>query len=318
VSSVGLVLGGGGVTGAAFHFGALFALEMATGWDPADADVVVGTSCGAVVGSILRSRALTLGALVGDAEGREELAHSLGKRLYQRSRPTGLGRWIRHGVLPGIRRPGLQFAVGSPAPYSTDGIVEWIREHIGEDTDGWPDKPTMIVAYEVEGRRRVAFGTEEAPECGIGLAAAASSAVPMIFDPVTIDGRRYVDGGIASGTSADLLLASDEPLDLIVVVAPMASVETRQGARFYEGILDRLGGTALSAELDAIHEAWPDTDVVVLRPDRDVLEEARPNPMSTAAAVPAFLRTLRSMRDELARPGVWSVLEQHLLVKGHR
>lgn len=312
------MLGGGGVTGAAFHFGTLFALEMATGWDPADADIVVGTSCGAVVGSILRSRALTLGALVGDAEGREELAHSLGQRLYQRSRPKGLGRWIRHGVLPGIRRPGLQLAVGSPAPYSTEGIVEWIREHIGDDADGWPEEPTLIVAYEVEGRRRVAFGTEEAPECGIGTAAAASSAVPMIFDPVPIDGRRYVDGGIASGTSADLLLASDEPLDLIVVIAPMASVETRQGARFYEGILDRLGGTALSAELDAIHEAWPDTDVVVLRPDRDVLEEARPNPMSTAAAVPAFLRTLRSMRDELARPGVWSVLERHLLVKGHR
>ena len=34
VSSVGLVLGGGGITGAAFHFGTLLALRMATGWDP--------------------------------------------------------------------------------------------------------------------------------------------------------------------------------------------------------------------------------------------------------------------------------------------
>jgi NTE family protein len=318
VSSVGLVLGGGGVTGAAFHFGTLFALEMATGWDPADADVLIGTSCGAVVGSILRSRALTLEALVGDAEGREEMAHSLGKRLYQRRRPKGVGRWIRHGVLPGILNPGLQFAVGCPAPYCTEGIAEWIREHIGEDADGWPEEPTIVVAYEVEGRRRVAFGTDEAPDTDIATAAAASSAVPLIFDPVTIGEKRYVDGGVASGTSADLLLAADEPLDLIIVIAPMASVEARQGARFYEGVLDRLGGTALSAELDAIHEAWPDTDVVVLRPDSGVLEEARPNPMSTAAAIPAFLRTLRSMRTELARPGVWSILERHLLVKGHR
>ncbi len=140
----------------------------------------------------------------------------------------------------------------------------------------------------------------------------------MIFEPVTIDGLRYVDGGVASGTSADLLLGAEEPLDLVIVIAPMASVETRPGARFYEGILDRLGGTALTTELDAIHEAWPDTDVLVLRPDQDVLEEARPNPLASSAAVPSFLRTLRSMRTELARPGVWSVLERHLLVHDHR
>ena len=315
---MGLVLGGGGVTGASFHFGTLFALEMATGWDPADADVVVGTSCGAVVGGILRSNALTLEALVGDAAGREEMADTLGKRLYKRSRPRGLIRWLRHGVVPGLARPGLQLTVGSPAPYTTDGIVEWMRDQIGDAVDEWPERPTIVVGYEVEGRRRVAFGTEEAPDTSIGQAAAASSAVPMIFEPVRIQGKRYVDGGISSGTSADLLLAADEPLDLVIVSAPMASVETRQGARFYESILDRLGGTALADELDAIHEAWPDTDVLVLRPDRTVLEEARPNPMSAAAAVPAFLRTLRAMRTELARPGVWSVLERHLLVPNHR
>ena len=41
MSRVGLVLGGGGVTGAAFHFASLFALQMATGWNPDDAEVVV-------------------------------------------------------------------------------------------------------------------------------------------------------------------------------------------------------------------------------------------------------------------------------------
>jgi len=51
---IGLVLGGGGVVGAAYHAGALTALEYDLGWDPRSADVIVGTSAGSVVGSLLR------------------------------------------------------------------------------------------------------------------------------------------------------------------------------------------------------------------------------------------------------------------------
>ena len=45
---VGLVLGGGGRIGLAYHAGALAALEHDLGWDPRSADVIVGTSVGAV------------------------------------------------------------------------------------------------------------------------------------------------------------------------------------------------------------------------------------------------------------------------------
>ena len=318
MSGIGLVLGGGGVTGAAFHFGTLFAIEMATGWDPADADVVVGTSCGAVVSSILRSGPLTIEALIGEAGGREELAHTLGGRLYRKARPRGLLRWVRHGIVPGLRRPGLQLVLGSPAPYTTEGIEEWIEDHIGARANGWPSRPTIVAAFHLETRERVAFGTEGSLDIPIKRAAAASSAVPMLYEPVIIDGGRYIDGGITSGTNADLLLGSDEPLDLVIVIAPMASLEAREGARLYEGILDRLGATALGGEIDAIHCAWPDTEVLVLRPDQSVLDETRPNPLSAGAAVPSFLRTLRSMRSELARPAVWSVFERHLLAAGNR
>ena len=319
MGSVGLVLGGGGITGAAFHFGTLFALEMATGWRPADADVVIGTSSGAVVGAILRAGELSLSSLIGDAEARDELAKTLSDHIYRRTIPRGVFRWIRHGVMPGVRRPGLQLALGSPALYSTDGIADWVTHHVGEEAAvGWPEHPTIIVAYELEGRRRVAFGTDDSPDVSLADAVAASSAVPMVFEPRSIDGTRYVDGGVATGTSIDLVLGSDEPLDLIVVIAPMGSGDVRTGSRFYEGIVDRLGGTALEAEVETVSTAWPDTDIIVLKPDAAVLEETRPNPMSTSRAVPAFIRTLRSMRTELARPEAWSVLERHLLVPEHR
>ena len=312
VSRVGLVLGGGGVTGAAFHFGTLFALRMATGWDPAEADVIVGTSSGAVVAALARSHLLSIDALVGDVDGEIEFAEALSRRVYRRSRPTGVGRWMRHGILPGLRRPGIQFAVGSPAPYSTDGIAEWLQSTIGDSGRSWPDRPTTIVAYEVESRSRVAFGTEGSPDTDLVTAVAASSAVPIVFEPVTIHGRRYVDGGVVSGTSADLVLGSPEPLDLVLVVAPMAAVGSRSDARFYEGIIDRFGSNALAGELEQVTAAWPETEVLVLRPERSVLAETRPNPLSTAAALPAFLRTLRVMRATLASPEVWPVLERHL------
>ena len=312
MSRVGLVLGGGGITGAAFHFGALLSLRMATEWDPGSADVVVGTSSGAVLAALVRSDRLSVDALIGDVHGPTELAAELRRRIYRRTRPTGVGRWMRHGVLPGLRRPGIGLAVGSPARYSTDAISDWIRDTVGDAAaDGWPGAPTTIVAYEVESHRRVAFGTEGSPDVGLATAVAASSAVPVVFEPVLIEGRHYVDGGVTSGTNVDLLLGHPEPLDLIIVVAPMASLDGRPDPRFYEGYLDRLGASALSDELAVVARAWPEADVIVLRPDAAVLTASRPNPLDPAAALPAFLATLRSMRSLLAGPEVWPLLERH-------
>ncbi len=314
MARIGLVLGGGGITGAAFHFGALLALRMATGWDPDAAEVVVGTSAGAFVTAMVRGGALRLGTMIGDGESRESAEAWLRAHLYRPSshRSQGVLRWLRRGVLPGLRRPDLGLVLGSPGLYRTDGIEEWVAATLGPAAETWPSRPTVVVAYDLVARRRVAFGTEAAPEVPLRRAVAASSAVPFVYEPVRIDDRWYVDGGVASGTHADLVLGSPEPLDLVIVVAPMAALDGRPGVRFHEDIFDRVGRRALRAELERIRRAWPATDVVVLRPDARVLRVARPNPMSIDAAIPSFLATLRSMRDELASPGTWSVLEHHL------
>ena len=80
----------------------------------------------------------------------------------------------------------------------------------------------------------------------------------------------------------------------------------------YEDMFDRVGRKALSAELALLAEHWPETDVVVLRPDERVLDVSRPNPMSAGATIPTLLATLRSMQHELARSSVWNVLTRHL------
>ena len=311
MSRVGLVLGGGGITGAAFHFGSLLAIRVATGWEPNDAEVIVGTSSGAFAAAMVRGGRLDIETLVGDTHNRDEVAARLSKYIYRRTRPKGLTRWVRRGLIPGITKPNLELSLGSPALNTTAGIAEWVEETLGELALMWPDRPTVIVGFDLESKERVPFGTEGAPPVPLKDAVAASTAVPFIFEPVKIHDRWYADGGIASGTSLDLVLANPDPLDLIIVIAPLAAEDSRN-------LFDRAGRNALDAELEILRETWPDCDVLVLRPDQRVLAAARPNPLSVRAAVPSFLRTLMSMREQLSHADTWEMLSRHIATAEHK
>ena len=308
------MLGGGGITGAAYELAALMALRMATGWDANQAEVIVGTSSGAFVTSLVRHDALTLDCLVLPSDERTDVTERVRTHVYSRDATTSLTKWVRYGLLPGVRRPGLTMFLGSPAPYSTGGIRDWVAAQIGEDAAAlWPERPTAIVAYDIKSGARIAFGTEDAPEVGIGDAVAASSAVPLVFRPYQIDDDLYVDGGVSSGTHADLVLGHSEPLDLVLVIAPMAAETHRQRAMFHEKMFDRVGVRALSREIDLIRSAWPNCDVVTLSPSPSVQNAMRPNPLDPSRAVPTFMRTLIAMKRTLAQPEVWSRIEDHLV-----
>lgn len=261
---------------------------------------------------MVRGGRLDIETLVGDAHNRADVAARLSRYIYRRTAPKGLVRWVRRGLIPGIRHPDLELTLGSPALNTTEGIAEWVSETLGPLADMWPERATVIVGFDLELRERVPFGTEAAPPAPLKDAVAASAAVPFVFQPVKIQGRWYADGGIATGTSADLVLANPEPLDLLIVIAPLAAEHPESGTRLIDSMFDNAGRVALNAELTVIAHEWPETDVIVLRPGPRVLAAARPNPLSVKAAVPSFLRTLMSMRDELARPAIWDLLEKHL------
>ncbi len=253
MASTGLVLGGGGVTGAAYEMAALMAIELATGWNPNHADVVVGTSAGSFVTALLRNDRLMVDSLVDPGESREDVAARISKRLFSRAGLSGVSGWVRHGIIPSLRKPGLTAFLGSPAPFVASGLKEWVEARVGADrAASWPDRPTVITAYDLESKERVAFGTQDAPDVSIADAVAASSAIPILFRPWQIDGRHYVDGGVVSGTHADLVLGSEKPLDLLIVIAPMAAEEQRDRAWFHERIFDRVGTNALRRELAEI------------------------------------------------------------------
>ena len=316
VSRVGLVLGGGGITGASYEMAALMAIELATGWDPDSAEVVIGTSSGSFVTALVRHQALSLDSLVRPDDERADVTERIRSHVYAKGGGVTVGDWVKHGIVPGVRRPGLTMFLGSPAPYHAGGLAGWVENQIGvEAARSWPSRSTAIVAHDLRSANRVVFGTASAPEVGLADAVAASSAIPILFRPFSIDGDPYVDGGVSSGTHADLVLASPEPLDLVLILAPLAAEVQRKRARFHEKMFDRVGTRSLQEEINLITEAWPHCDVVVLSPSPSVQNAARPNPMDPSKSVPTFMRTLIAMKRTLASPEVWSTLDDHLIVK---
>ena len=88
-------------------------------------------------------------------------------------------------------------------------------------------RPTRsgCAAVRLRDGKRVVFGRPDAPDVPVGQAVAASCAVPGYFRPVSIDGRRYIDGSVRSLTNADLL--GDAGLDLVLVISPMTQASAR-------------------------------------------------------------------------------------------
>jgi predicted acylesterase/phospholipase RssA len=148
---------------------------------------------------------------------------------------------------------------------------------------------------------------------GIADAVAASSAIPLVFRPYALDNELYVDGGVSSGTHADLVLGSSEPLDLVLVLAPLAAEVPRMRARFHERMFDRVGARSLADEIALINSEWPDCDVITLSPSPSVQNASRPNPMDASRSVATFMRTLVSMKRTLSHPEVWERLDHHLI-----
>ncbi len=209
-----LVLGGGGITGIAWETGILAGLVDA-GVDLTGADLVVGTSAGSVVGA-----QLTGGAEL-PAMYERQLEPPTREKVARMTRPL----LAQYGwALVRSRRDDAHFRrrVGSLALAAEKaGLTPTEQERL--DVIGsrlvateWPERPLVVTAVDAATGEFHAFDRDS----GVPLlkAVAASCAVPGVYPPVTIDGRRYVDGGMRSAANADLA----QGYDRVVVLAPIA------------------------------------------------------------------------------------------------
>jgi NTE family protein len=206
-----LVLGGGGVTGIAWEIGIIAGLT-AGGIDLTDADVVIGTSAGSVVGVDVRS-----GASIAELYEIQTRAAEATEAFARMGLPV-LAKYLT--AMAFTRKPATARArIGAMALRSRTESEEVRRQVIKSrlPTVEWPAGKLKITAVEAATGSFAIFDSAS----GVGLvdAVGASCAVPGIWPPVTIDGRRYIDGGMRSAANADLAAGAER----IVVIAPLAA-----------------------------------------------------------------------------------------------
>lgn len=305
---LGLVLGGGGSVGIAYHVGVLLALEHDHGWDPRTADLIVGTSAGSIVGTLLRAGVSVddLAAWCTDAApgtGREDIrqlldaarASSLPFRPSMRVPVPSPSRWWRMAT----GRVGVMAGLMASTPF---GLVDFrpALEPFADLLQTWPADPLWLVATDTGSGRRVVWGADPASAPPVTSAIAASCAIPGLYRGVRIDGRHHLDGGLRSPTNADLLLRSGAPeLDAAIVVSPMSS---RAGSgRHATNVLRQQFGRRLRAEITTCRRDG--LDVRAVEPDAATVDAMGFRPLdgerTRRVLTAAFLGTAEQVGPDL-------------------
>ncbi|WP_327734413.1 patatin-like phospholipase family protein [Streptomyces nojiriensis] len=263
-----LVLGGGGLTGIGWECGILHGLARA-GVDLSTADLVVGTSAGSVVGAQLTSGLLSVQELyerqLGDASA--EPAAKLGAAVIAR---YALAMARSRSDAGAYRR-----RVGAMALAADTGSEAERRKILAARlvSHEWPERRLVVTAVDALTGELEAF--ERGSGGGLLDAVSASCAVPGVWPPVTVAGRRFIDGGIRSATNADLAAGYGR----VVILAPISL------------------GSALvpspSVQADRLREAG--SRVLLITPSpaarkafgRNVLDPARRDPAARAGLAQA-------------------------------
>jgi NTE family protein len=271
-----LVLGGGGPVGIAWESGLIAGFARA-GVDLARADFILGTSAGSVVGARLASGLPA-----------EDLAEHLLRQPEQDAAPFGppsaeLARVMELIVegQSGTRNPAeTRRELGALALAARTEDEETFRQRIAgalgvADPVAWPSREYACTAVDVEDG---AFHLWRA-NSGVELAGAVASScsVPGIFPPVTLKGRRYMDGGMRSATNADL--AGGYDIVVVVAVQPPG--------------LPSWTGRPLAEEVESLKEGG--STVVTILPDEaagqamgaDLMDWGRSAPVARAALAQA-------------------------------
>jgi NTE family protein len=274
-----LVLGGGGLTGIAWETGILAGLAE-HGVDLTDADLVVGTSAGSVVGVDLRA------------------GKSLAQLFEAQSAPTtptevyakmGRAVMLRYAMAVTFTRKPLVAGrrIGKVALRSkTETEAE--RRRIFETrmpAMEWPVGDLKITAVETVSGEFTVFDANS----GVSLmdAVGASCAVPGIWPPVTIKGKRYMDGGMRSATNADLAAGFQR----VVVIAPL-----------HQGFGPIASVASQVRQLEA-----QGSQVVVIRPDSAALQAIGKNVLDPANRPAAAAAGYAQAAAELATvAAVWN------------
>jgi NTE family protein len=265
-----LVLGGGGVTGIAWELG-LVQAWLEGGVDVRTADVAIGTSAGSAAGAQLWTSP--------DIDGL--IARQLDPNTSERLPEMDLDVVIAIFTLAaerGLTHEERCARVGRMA-LDAPTVPEAVRREIVAArlrSPDWPERPLWITAVDAETGGFTLFDKTKGVE--LVDAVAASCAVPGIWPPVTIEGRRYVDGGVWSPVNAFLA----EGFERVLVVSP-----------FDLAVIPGVRG-----ELDGLRAGG--AEVLVIQGDDETSAAMGPNPLDPAMRAPSVAAGRRQGQATLA------------------
>ena len=251
MTSRALVLGGGGPVGIAWESGLVAGLAQA-GCDLGAADFTLGTSAGSFVGARLALGADTrtfadpiiADRIPGDGTNQRGGASRDGP-------PPDLSKLmtLMAEAQGGVRNPAEvraeigAWALAAPT-MSEDAFIESFGHSFADlPVDLWPEKGFACAAVDAE-TGAFQLWTRDA---GVGVvrAVASSCSVPGVYPPVTLKGRRYIDGGMRSATNADMAAGYDVVLVVAIRVGSASGpLAERMTARFNDEIESLQGGGA--------------------------------------------------------------------------
>jgi NTE family protein len=333
-SKTALVLGGGGFTGAVYEIGALRALDLlSVNRSVCDFDVYVGTSAGSFVASMVANgitpeemmRVLDRQAPVPLPE--IALGTLLSLNVRELATKAALFPWrlaklartlVAHVGQVSALDVVLGLAEGLPAGlYSGSGIETYVRRVLDDParTDDFRklERALYITATDLDTCERVVFGADGFDDVPISKAVRASTALPMVYEPVRIGDRELVDGGILSTTNLDL--AVEAGAKLVIVVNPLVPYanEARQLDPLRPRVSDmgfaRIGYQTFKLmtyqRLHEIRERWeqryPGVDFVLIEPDASDELMFRTSVMDYGSRVQIASHGFRSVTVKLAQ-----------------
>ena len=240
-----LVLAGGGLTGAVYEIGALRAIDdLLVDRTVNDFDIYVGTSAGALVASFL-ANGMSPEEMLQVIDGTNPEIQTIARQ--------DIFSINRHDILQwGLRLPGKLFGAWSHFVRHTndmtlfdlvwaltealpsgmyDGLAleNYLRKTLAqlEMQNKFERLPRQlcIIATDLDTGHRVVFGDPDHQDVPISLAVAASSALPLVYKPVRIGEREYVDGGLRGTASLDL--AIEQGAKLVVCINPLVPFDNQ-------------------------------------------------------------------------------------------
>ena len=296
VHNVALVLGGGGAAGQAWQIGVIAGLAEA-GLDLTKAaDLVIGTSAGSTTAAQVRSgipAAELLAAVLSPpaqpaGQNRERPPSLPMATVFERMRAIGAAATSAAGLQRAMGAFGLESdSVLEPGAGQRRAMVA-ARLPRPE----WPDRPMIVVAVNAHTGELAAFDRDS----GVDLADAvtASTALPGMTATHSINGTRYINGGVRSGDNADLAAGYAN----VVVLTPFSERSGPLPEGQFEG-LRRFPGADLASQVAALREQG--SRVEVITPDAGSRAAMGTNQMDPATRVPAARAGFAQGKQEAAR-----------------